>query len=342
MSSTYSLSPVSTMSSLSPASMMSSGGSRFPSPVSMAGNNDHAAADSRHTSPAYTGSTPGLSRSSTPATTPAPSSDPCSEIKTVSKRGQPPNHIKRPANAYICFRSEFCKSKPPQLERHNANVSIITGLAWRQLGAEGQRPYREMADRKKAEFTMMYPDWVFRPRQNLPPKKQRKKQTRTDIDQERYLDIASEYSSGKRGKELQEYPEAIGSTPTDSDSSPRPRPARKASKSKRLSAKARAQLAAAELIYPADPAGESTSRPQPSVSTSAPIYEPMHASTLALVSPPIGSQVPLPVEGHGEYHTVSAIAGICSIVNLTQRLCLFRIFQNLCTIAHRFPLSATS
>ncbi|KAF7986215.1 hypothetical protein HWV62_38652 [Athelia sp. TMB] len=293
-------SSMSSTPSLSPARSLSSAGSRFPSPASVTGRDANITGDSRYPSPASSGSSVGLSRSSTPTTTPAsspaPPSQPKTVTKTVAKRGQPPDHIKRPANAYICFRSEFCKSKPAELERHNANVSKITGLAWRQLGPEERRPYEAMAERKKAEFVAMYPDWVFKPRRDLPAKKPRKKQTRTADDAERYMRIALGFNSGKRDKELKEYSEVVGSatTLTPSSTSPRARRTRKTSTTKRLSAKARAQMEVRE---------SHASAAEPQAQFSIPAQE----ATLTTASPALiestDQRVPLLIDGYGDYHT---------------------------------------
>lgn len=101
-------------------------------------------------------------------------------------------------------------------------------------------PYHQMAERKKAEFLAMHPDWVFKPRQGLPQKKERKKQERTAADAERYMRIALGFNSGKRHQELKKFSEAAGEVAGPSTVSLRPRRVRKTSTTKRLSAKAKA------------------------------------------------------------------------------------------------------
>jgi hypothetical protein len=177
------------------------------SPPSFTGSSATTGPSSRDSSPESVFSTPpssSLTCSPTSATLPPTST---SDDHTVTKRGLPAGRIKRPANAFMCFRTYFCKNKPRDVERHNATVSKITGIAWRRLSDEERVPYIAQAAAIKAEFTAKHPDWVFKPRRNRPMKRSRKTQQRTLADEQRYTRIALGFNSGKRGKDLKRLAE---------------------------------------------------------------------------------------------------------------------------------------
>ena len=188
-------SPASTIPSLSPT------------------NNSHSSFDSPCDSPTDTMSTSSSSRDSSPdpvhstshsASPPSisPSPSPSFGGSTKAKRSLPPGRIKRPANPFMCFRTYFCKNKPHEVERHNATVSKITGIAWRKLSDEERLPYIAQAATIKAEFMAKHPDWRFKPRRNPPKARKRRTRQRTLADEQRYMRIALGFNSGKRGKEL--------------------------------------------------------------------------------------------------------------------------------------------
>lgn len=196
---------------LSPTTTSSSSfDSPFGSPTSFSGNNVSTSPDSRSTSP---------DSPSTPSTAPSILAETTAASGTLAS-AKDPSHIKRPPNAYMCFRTYFCKNIPHDVERHNATVSKITGMAWNRLSDEERIPYVEQAAVIKAEFMAKHPDWVFKPTPRKEKKKMRRTQTRTLADQQRYMRIAMGFNSGKRGKELKRVAEMTEAAGTEEISTP--------------------------------------------------------------------------------------------------------------------------
>jgi hypothetical protein len=161
-------SPTSTIPSLSPANSHSSFGSPCGSSTSFT--------DSMPTSPSSRDSSPVSchsvsSNASPPPPSTPPSASPKSGRSTKEKRSLPADRIRRPANPFMCFRTYFCKNKPRELERHNATVSKITGIAWKKLSDEEKLPYIAQAAVIKAEFMAKHPEWRFRPNRKRPEAK---------------------------------------------------------------------------------------------------------------------------------------------------------------------------
>lgn len=172
--------------------------------------------------------------------------------------------VKRPPNAYLCFRSYFCRQKPAGIERHNATVSKITALAWKKLTATEKAPFFKQAADMKAALYKRNPYWKYKPRKSIQPKKERRRMKRTDDDFKRYELIAVGFNLGKRDEELRQFAE-ITAAPDVSDVSvpvppSRTRRVRTATTTTRPSAKA--SLAAPKnLILKVDSA--TPSPPQP-------------------------------------------------------------------------------
>ncbi|CAL4117174.1 unnamed protein product [Meganyctiphanes norvegica] len=77
----------------------------------------------------------------------------------------PPNHIKRPMNAFMVWsqmeRREIIKYTP---DLHNAEISKSLGKKWKLLTEEQRFPYREEATRLKELHLKEYPDYKYRPK----------------------------------------------------------------------------------------------------------------------------------------------------------------------------------
>jgi hypothetical protein len=154
----------------------------------------------------------------------------------------------------MCFRTYFCKNKPRELERHNATVSKITGIAWKKLSDEEKLPYIAQAAVIKAEFMAKHPEWRFRPNRKRPEAKKRRTRQCTLADEQRYTRIALGFNSGKRGKELKrlaEMAEAVGAEETSIPMS-RIRRSRKSAATKKTSATAKPVVSAQISTPPAE------------------------------------------------------------------------------------------
>jgi hypothetical protein len=121
----------------------------------------------------------------------------------------------------MCFRTYFCQNKPRDVERHNATVSKITGMAWNALSDEERIPYIAQAAAIKAEFMAKHPNWKFKPKPRRVAKKTRRTKKRTDQDERVYMALAMGFNEGKRGKELKRLVEMAQAADADKVSVPR-------------------------------------------------------------------------------------------------------------------------
>ncbi|KAF8147933.1 high mobility group box domain-containing protein, partial [Mycena galopus ATCC 62051] len=75
--------------------------------------------------------------------------------------------IRRPRNAFICFRSAYVKAEKSESARpetiNQTAMSCSAGAVWRGLSAEERRPYIVMAQEEKLEHALKYPDYRYTP-----------------------------------------------------------------------------------------------------------------------------------------------------------------------------------
>jgi hypothetical protein len=77
----------------------------------------------------------------------------------------PPNHIKRPMNAFMVWSQiERRKIIEQQPDIHNAEISKNLGKKWRQLLDEEKEPFIQEAERLRLLHIQEYPDYKYRPR----------------------------------------------------------------------------------------------------------------------------------------------------------------------------------
>ncbi|KAH6908493.1 hypothetical protein BKA70DRAFT_1427085 [Coprinopsis sp. MPI-PUGE-AT-0042] len=75
------------------------------------------------------------------------------------------NHIPRPPNAFILFRSAFIRSQqiPDRVEGNHSNLSKIIGHYWKTLSPQERAEWEAKAVEAQEEHRQKYPDWRFRP-----------------------------------------------------------------------------------------------------------------------------------------------------------------------------------
>jgi hypothetical protein len=75
------------------------------------------------------------------------------------------DHIPRPPNAFILFRSSFIKSRhvSTEVETNHSTLSKIIGLTWQNMPHEERQFWHCKAKTAQAEHKRKYPDYAFRP-----------------------------------------------------------------------------------------------------------------------------------------------------------------------------------
>lgn len=76
-----------------------------------------------------------------------------------------PEHIPRPPNAFILFRSSFIKSQhvSSSIEGNHGTLSKIVGMVWHNLSFEERQIWQAKAKRALAEHKRRFPEYSFRP-----------------------------------------------------------------------------------------------------------------------------------------------------------------------------------
>ena len=82
----------------------------------------------------------------------------------------PPNHIKRPMNAFMVWSQlERRKIVAVNPDKHNAEISKELGRRWKLLSEIDRQPYIEEAERLRVLHQKEYPDYKYKPRKKIKP-----------------------------------------------------------------------------------------------------------------------------------------------------------------------------
>ncbi|CEH11707.1 HMG-box transcription factor [Ceraceosorus bombacis] len=119
------------------------------------------------------------------------------------------DHVPRPRNAFILFRSHAHRQGlvPKELSANHSNISVIISHMWRSLPTEEREMWAKEAQREKDEHALLYPDYKFKPvyrRENVVRRSVRKE----GDEEEKNLKIADHIlkSHGRDGVQLGEEP----------------------------------------------------------------------------------------------------------------------------------------
>lgn len=123
-------------------------------------------------------------------------------------RKKPINHIPRPPNAFILFRSAFVKNQhvSSEVETNHSTLSKIIGLTWKSLPKEERQIWYARAKIEQDEHKRKYPSYAFKPVHNKPralPGEKRKVREVGPKDHTRCEKIAELLVRGKKGLELE-------------------------------------------------------------------------------------------------------------------------------------------
>jgi len=137
---------------------------------------------------------------------PAPDGSGDSPRPTHTKK-KPDNHIPRPPNAFILFRSAFIKSQhvSSDVETNHSTLSKIIGLTWQNLPHEERQVWHVKAKAALDEHKRKFPEYAFRPLHTKvkgTPTAKRKVREVGPKDIKRCEKIAELLVQGKKGEEL--------------------------------------------------------------------------------------------------------------------------------------------
>jgi hypothetical protein len=136
---------------------------------------------------------------------------PSEEPSTASRRPahskkKPENHIPRPPNAFILFRSSFIKSQhvSTEVETNHSTLSKIIGLTWQSLPEKERQVWHAKAKAALEEHKRKFPQYAFRPTQSKKGGTSEKRKVREvePKDMKRCAKIAELLSAGLKGQEL--------------------------------------------------------------------------------------------------------------------------------------------
>ncbi|KAF7437485.1 hypothetical protein PC9H_004326 [Pleurotus ostreatus] len=85
--------------------------------------------------------------------------------KPNHRKKRPSNHIPRPPNAFILFRSNFIRSQrvSQTVEASHSTLSKIIGITWQNLPDQERQEWHGKAKRALDEHRRKYPQYAFRP-----------------------------------------------------------------------------------------------------------------------------------------------------------------------------------
>jgi len=117
------------------------------------------------------------------------------------------DHIPRPPNAFILFRSSFIKSRhvSTEVETNHSTLSKIIGLTWQNMPHEERQFWHSKAKIAQAEHKRKFPDYAFRP-SHVKVKGTTEKRKVREVgpkDMKRCAKIAQLLVEGKKGADLQ-------------------------------------------------------------------------------------------------------------------------------------------
>ncbi|KAI0760634.1 hypothetical protein C8Q74DRAFT_1221221 [Fomes fomentarius] len=126
--------------------------------------------------------------------------------RAAHAKKKPENHIPRPPNAFILFRSSFIKSQhvSSEVETNHSTLSKIIGLTWQNLPHDERQVWHNKAKAALEEHRRKFPQYAFRPlhTKGKGPTEKRKVREVEPKDLKRCEKIAQLLIEGKKGDDL--------------------------------------------------------------------------------------------------------------------------------------------
>ncbi|KAH7887228.1 hypothetical protein F5I97DRAFT_1121382 [Phlebopus sp. FC_14] len=146
-----------------------------------------------------------LETSFEPILFPSTSSESASR-KPAHSRKRSQDHIPRPPNAFILFRSSFIKSQhvSTEVETNHSTLSKIIGLTWQNMPHDERQIWHAKAKKALEEHRKKWPQYAFRPSHAKAKAVAEKRRVREvePKDLKRCAKIAELLVEGKKGAEL--------------------------------------------------------------------------------------------------------------------------------------------
>ncbi|ESK88718.1 hypothetical protein Moror_2980 [Moniliophthora roreri MCA 2997] len=126
--------------------------------------------------------------------------------RNAHSKKKPDNHIPRPPNAFILFRSSFIKSQhvSTEVETNHSTLSKIIGLTWQNLPDDERQVWHAKAKVALDEHKRKFPQYAFRPLHTKAKGGTEKRKVREvgPKDLKRCAKIAELLVEGKKGQDL--------------------------------------------------------------------------------------------------------------------------------------------
>lgn len=138
-----------------------------------------------------------------------PSSAALASMPIPSSRGysrsKDPDHVPRPRNAFMLFRSAFAAAQKigTNIERDNRHITRIIAHCWNRLSDSEKQVWRNKAATEKAVHAMKYPNYRFHPVLRTKKPAKRRVQRNSTEDKRRCEQVAELLLAGKHGEELE-------------------------------------------------------------------------------------------------------------------------------------------
>ncbi|KAG0699743.1 hypothetical protein DFH29DRAFT_36424 [Suillus ampliporus] len=173
------------------------------------------------------GSTPSISRENSTklcSELPFPSSFPSSAALASMpipfsrgySRSKDPDHVPRPRNAFMLFRSAFAAAQKigTNIEHDNRHITRIIAHCWNRLSESEKQVWRNKAATEKAIHAIKYPNYRFHPVVRAKKPTKRKVRRNGMEDKRRCEQVAELLLAGKHGEELEVAVKEIDDTMT--------------------------------------------------------------------------------------------------------------------------------
>lgn len=125
--------------------------------------------------------------------------------RAAHSKKKPDDHIPRPPNAFILFRSAFIKGRhvSTDVETNHSTLSKIIGMTWHKLSHQEKEVWHNRAKEALEEHKRKFPEYAFRPlHAKGKPTEKRKVREVGPKDTTRCSKIAELLCGGKKGDEL--------------------------------------------------------------------------------------------------------------------------------------------